>query len=575
MEERMLLKTPTRFLYLILLGLVVTSPAMSAVLDDLDSARSYRAARVSSYDRTGGNADGSQANPLKPGETRVMADMLGPGRIAHIWVTTDGGLEDLILRMYWDGEKTPSVEAPIGEFFGLGHGRHYTFVSLPIAIGNDVGLNCYFPMPFNKRARITIENVGRDAVMAFYYYIDYQKLKAPVAKKLYFHAQYRQEHPVLSSGNYTILRAVGRGHYVGCFFFVQQNEPGWFGEGDDMIYVDGEKQPSLHGTGTEDYFCHAWGFAKQASADRFGVAFSEHPSDGGRKYSVYRFHLEDAITFTKSINVTIEHGHANDHSDDFSSVAYWYQTEPHSPFLPLASPFDRLSSAERGQVMLQEKRFEEYRRWQSEIKQRTTSPYVKGLASFNIAKCIAVEQGPEKGIQALIDCIGPFPTQIWSEKVAAEIKQLGGDPGLVPQSNVYGVTSEGDGRIITAVVDGKLCARTDKAAASPYIYFDVDRRVLHNGDKPVLVEVEYYDEGKAGDTFSIEYDSAFSNTVMDRYHRTEPFVKPGRKGWNTALLYLDRARFNGRQNGGADFRIYCGGDADEYIKSVRVILNKN
>ncbi|MDO8586067.1 MAG: DUF2961 domain-containing protein [Armatimonadota bacterium] len=553
------------------LALGLVTAASASILTDLPGAKSYRSARISSYDKRGGNADGSQGNPLKPGQIRTMAEIKGPGQIAHIWITKGGvDIRDIIIRMYWDGENTPSVECPLGEFFGLGHGKYYTFESLPFAIGNDAGLNCFFPMPFKKSAKVTVQNVGSSNLDMFYYYIDYQVFDAPRNDLLYFHAQYRQEKPVLSSGNYVILDAAGRGHFVGCFLFCRQNEPGWFGEGDDMIYIDGAKQPTLNGTGTEDYFCHAWGFAKGASTARFGV-WSEKPFEDMGDYSVYRFHLEDAIAFKKSIRVTIEHGHANNRSDDFSSIAYWYQTEPHSAFPKLAAPFDRRSSEERGKTLLKEKKFAEYREAQTQVARRTHSDYVRQTAEFNIADSRAAEVGGQAGVDALLDLLGPFPNPDIAKRVAERVKELGGDAAAIPQSGVYHIlgVSDGEGGVVT--MDGKRCVRTNTAKGSRYIYFDVDKSILSRGDKPIMLEIEYYDEGKAGDTFLVEYDSAFTNDDADKYRPTPAFIKPGKKGWNSAVLYLERARFGGRQNGGADFRVYSGGDTDEYVSSIKVI----
>lgn len=553
--------------------------ASTGVMDNFDSPRQYKTARISSYDKRGGNADGGQGNPLKPGQTRTIAEIDGPGKIAHIWVTMSGGgldtLRDVILRMYWDGEKNPSVEVPIGEFFGLGHGKYYTYESAPFAIGNDGGLNCYWPMSFNKRAKVTIENVGAADLKAFYYYIDYQIPNTPPKDVLYFHAQYRQEQPVLSKDNFTILDATGSGHYAGCFFFVRQNESGWFGEGDDMIYIDGSKEPTLNGTGTEDYFCHAWGFAPQSSAMRFGVAFSENPFQEKGLYSVYRFHLEDAVTFTKSIKVTIEHGHANSQSDDFQSIAYWYQTEPHAEFPKLAAPFERRSSLEKQRELIKQKRFADLRKWQEDVKANALADYVKQTAEFNIAASYAYEEGTAKGVQRLLDYVGPFPPKELSDKATAVIKDLGSDVNLIPQSNVIASRDTGDGKLTVVTMEGSRCLKTDSVAGSPFIYFDVDNKILRNGNKPVLVEIEYYDDGTAGDSLRIEYDSAASQNDEDKYRPTENFVKPGKKGWNSAILFLDRARFYGRQNNGADFRIYCGKDKDEYIRNVKVVVKQN
>jgi hypothetical protein len=312
------------------------------LLENLGRPQEYRSLRVSSYDRTGGNRD---ALPIEPGTTAVLADIQGPGAIHHIWVTIAAEPfygRKLILRMYWDGEKNPSVEAPIGDFFGVGHGLNRSFSSLPINCSSEGrARNCYWFMPFQRSARVTVTNEGTEPVGAFYYYIDYRALKELPPDTPSFHAQYRQEMPCRPGQNYLLLEAEGRGHYVGCNLSILQRSMGWWGEGDDMIYVDGESSPSLHGTGSEDYFSDAWGMREDENPF-YGCPLQEEDFQAGSKATVYRFHIPDPIPFQKSIRVTIEHGHANDRSDFYSSVSYWYQAEPHKPFPPLPFVSERL-----------------------------------------------------------------------------------------------------------------------------------------------------------------------------------------------------------------------------------------
>ena len=314
----------------------------AGLLSDLPRLKDYTAARESSYDRTGGNADGRHDWPLQPGETRTMADIEGAGAITHIWITIaskdDKHLKHMVLRMYWDGEENPSVETPIGDFFGLGHAKYYQYSSLPIQIGTDKGLNCFWRMPFSNGARITITNEGPIEGQAFYYYVDYQKLDSVTQETGRFHAQYRQALPCPSGQNYVFLEAEGRGHFVGCNLSIHNRASGWWGEGDDMIYIDGAEKPQLHGTGSEDYFCGAWAYGEPFSNLYFGCPLIEGGHVQNALWNVYRYHIEDPIPFAESIRITIEHGHANNRKDDFSSVAYWYQTEPHVPFPPLPKP---------------------------------------------------------------------------------------------------------------------------------------------------------------------------------------------------------------------------------------------
>jgi len=349
---------------IVVLPRFVASQSLGGIFPDLTQQQDYVSRRVSSYDVTGANADNKL---LAAGQTLTVFDEAGPGDITHIWFTLSSFdplyLKKLVLRMYWDNESTPSVEAPLGDFYGLGLGENIPYQSLPLAVGNSEALNCYFPMPFEKRGTITLSNEGALAARV-YYHVDYQAYKHPLPPgTLYFHAQYRQCAPckgwtnqwttnqdslvdnktnLTGEGNYVWMEATGRGHYVGVTMSVLQNQDKWWGEGDDMFFIDGEKVPSIQGTGTEDYFSGGWDFGgKPFSYLMFGAPVTG-PELAGSRWSVYRFHLDSPINFTKSIRATIEHGNANHRSDNFYSVAYWYQTEPHAPFPNLPPVADRL-----------------------------------------------------------------------------------------------------------------------------------------------------------------------------------------------------------------------------------------
>ncbi|HXJ96174.1 MAG TPA: glycoside hydrolase family 172 protein [Terriglobia bacterium] len=344
-------------LTLVTLALALPAAAQeqpTTLLGYLTRPDDYVQKRSSSYDRTGGNEDYRE---LAPGGTLTLLDVEGPGEVTHVWMTIASRerfhLKKLVLRMYWDGESTPSVEAPVGDFFGLGLGDYFLYQSAPLAVGADKALNSFFPMPFQKHARITVTNEGKDKVDAYYFNIDYRAYSHPLAADtLYFHAQYRQCSPctaIESDGknldgkdNYVWLEAQGRGHFAGVTMSVLENADGWWGEGDDMFFVDGEKLPSINGTGTEDYFLGAWDFGGKPFAYELFGAPQVGPERAGSRWSVYRFHLDSPITFTKSLRATIEHGHANDRADNYYSVAYWYQTEPHAAFPTLPAVEDRL-----------------------------------------------------------------------------------------------------------------------------------------------------------------------------------------------------------------------------------------
>jgi hypothetical protein len=316
--------------------------------------RSYKNLRSSSWDRTGGNADWVTVDP---GQSATVLDVQGAGVVTHIWFTINSPdpmhLKNLVLRAWWDGEASPSMEVPIGDFFGLGLGEYFVYQSALLAVAPVKALNSYFQMPFASAARITVTNDGRERVRSLYFAIDYVALPSLPDDLGRFHAQYQQAAPcrgVTSDGknldgkdNYVFLEATGRGHFVGVTQSIVQNENGWFGEGDDMIFVDGATLPTINGTGTEDYYNGAWGYGGQSySYPHVGTPYIVDPERIGGRYSQYRWHYESPIAFEKSIRVTIEHGTANDRSDSFYSTAYWYQTEPHAAFPALPAPADRI-----------------------------------------------------------------------------------------------------------------------------------------------------------------------------------------------------------------------------------------
>lgn len=298
---------------------------------------------------------------LQPGETAQLADLEGPGIIRHIWFTIDA--EDyyyprhLILRAWWDNEATPSVEVPLGDFFAAGHGLRATVDSLAVQVSSEGrALNCFWPMPFRRRARLSVENQSSGAVWALYYYIDYETVSTLPKPLATFHAQYRQAYPVRDGQDYVFAEIRGRGHYVGTVLSWWAVEPGWPGEGDDRFYVDGEEKASIQGTGTEDYFSDAWGFRPFSELEH-GVTVWEGTEEGSR-CTAYRWHLRDPIRFTRNLRATIEHrgwalreggwdGFAH-RADRFCSVAFWYQAEPHAAFPALPAATQRMPYQEEG-----------------------------------------------------------------------------------------------------------------------------------------------------------------------------------------------------------------------------------
>ncbi|MDZ7337794.1 MAG: DUF2961 domain-containing protein [candidate division KSB1 bacterium] len=299
-----------------------------------------RLRQISSYDRTGGNADRLS---IPRGQTAVLADIHGPGVITRIWVTIacrdPHFLRRIVLRMFWDEEPSPSVLCPIGDFFGSGFGyTHYTSLLLGMSSG---GYYCYLPMPFSRRARIEVVNETDYDIDAFYYHINYQELRRLDDDVGRFHAQWRREPQTSPGKNYTILEAEGLGHFVGCNMNMQGRSGDiTYLEGDEMIYVDGEVAPSIYGTGTEDYFSSGWYFNHGTYAGPLHGCIIKDEEQA--RVVAYRFHVGDAIPFRRSLLVTIEHGHGNEVPADYSSVAYWYQKEPHKVFPPMPPPKARI-----------------------------------------------------------------------------------------------------------------------------------------------------------------------------------------------------------------------------------------
>lgn len=352
-------------------------------LQTLFYKRNAKRKRESSYDVTGGNNDFIL---IEPGETKTFSKISGPSIITHFWCTIGNcdptsknnsigheeyNVRKTVLKIFWDDEENPSVQAPLGDFFGLGHGITKNYVSQPLQMSPEDGhgFNCWFPMPFRKSATFTLTN-DCNTKMRLYFYIDYEAVPQLPEDVLYFHALWHRELPtkgiphdarathadwifgsekdknLTGEGNYVILDAEGSGHYVGCNLNVHNLNTSllwdWPGEGDDMIFIDGEKwPPSLHGTGMEDYFNLGWSPTQVQCAPWQGAILAgDHHFKG--KYAFYRYHVQDPIIFEKSIKVTVEHGHNNLRSDDYSSTAYWYQTEPHLPHAEILPVEQRL-----------------------------------------------------------------------------------------------------------------------------------------------------------------------------------------------------------------------------------------
>lgn len=351
----------------LLLILIGTSSVRAHDLDALMKVQPGRARAVTSTDPNyNGNYD--RITYVYPDQTRVLADIKGPGVIRHIWLTFNearpnwleaggsAGPNEIVLRMYWDGAKEPAVEAPIGDFFGAGFGRRLEIKSVPVQVEGGDGYNCYWTMPFFNRALITVTNEGKKKVRSFYYHIDYTEEDHLPNETAYFCSQYNQAFPEKLGEDYLIADIKGQGHYVGTVMSARSRSPYWFGEGDARFYIDGDTKPSIQGTGTEDYFLMAWGLAP-TSYPYYGCTFmSSDFEDLGTEYCLYRWHIADPVRFRQSLRFEIEHtgwitgdetesgkteGHV-EREDDIATVAFWYQLGQPQRFTKLPPLAERL-----------------------------------------------------------------------------------------------------------------------------------------------------------------------------------------------------------------------------------------
>lgn len=341
--------------------LIAQSPA-SSDLADLARPHYGRSMRATSAHRIGPDGKYDPAGELDPnsnrdnqsvppGETKVLMEAQGPGVITHMWMTFLGpephnwakngsaNHQEMLLRIYYDGDDRPGVEAPVGDFFANCFGKRSEVISAPVVVEDADSYNCYWQMPFRESIRVEIVNQSDKPLSMLYYNIDWIKKDSLAQDTPYFYAQYKQEYPVEQGHDYVLLDTQGKGHYVGTVLAVRSRSPSWFGEGDEKIYIDGEQKASIWGTGTEDYFLSAWGL-KTTSTPYFGTPYFDQWGIVGGHTSAYRWHIPDPIVFNTGIKVTIEHygwispdenpdykTHSwNERQDDYSSVAFWYQT---------------------------------------------------------------------------------------------------------------------------------------------------------------------------------------------------------------------------------------------------------
>lgn len=331
----------------------LSSLARAQVPQDLADKKDFRSFRSSSTDPKLQNGD---SRPIAPGQTITVADVKGSGRFTHIWFTIadedPDPLRSLVLRITWDDSSKPAVECPMGDFFAQGPGQYVEYRSAPVSVGGSMALNCYWPMPFNRHAVVTVTNEGKGRVDALYYNLDYRLENHSQGSIRYFHTQYRNDFPAPKGVPLTICQTVGSGQFVGTVVTVLANSDGWWGEGNDNWYVDGSSKPTISGTGSEDYFCGAWDFGHAFQTPFFGVTYYDNEKFGGEKRgiqnTVYRWHIQDPVVFTKSLLFTLEHGSQGGNEDrhplrnSYTTVGLYYVDHPEGDGPALAPYAERV-----------------------------------------------------------------------------------------------------------------------------------------------------------------------------------------------------------------------------------------
>lgn len=342
-------KTVLFLMFAFSFGILFAQAPANEMLSLTKMQKNVKSRRVSSYDKTGGNGD--CLGGIKDGEKRTIMEVKGAGIINHIWITIAPeaaklSRNDIILKMYWDGNDYPSVEAPIGPFFGNGWNETYDVVTTPLSVSPGWGKSyvCYFAMPFAKGAKIEIENQTGEVIQSFYYNIDYTEMPALPENTGRFHAWYNHQitealpdgenewgllgetgKNLKGENNYVFADIKGKGQFVGVNYYVNCPTTMWYGEGDEMFFIDGEALPSMNGTGTEDFFNTSWCPKELFSHPYFGYPRVNNETGWLGHTHIYRYFIADPIYFEQSGRFTIEHGHNNNLTLDLASVAYWYQ----------------------------------------------------------------------------------------------------------------------------------------------------------------------------------------------------------------------------------------------------------
>lgn len=513
--------------------------AQSSALEQLATLRHHRAETVTSA-RPEGNQD--SLPQVSPGETAVLVDVQGPGRFVHIWTTAVRDFDcyrTAILRFYWDDCPVPSVEVPYGKFFGQGFGKPPEFSALPVTVSPGSGMNCWWPMPFRRRAVVTLTNEGPNPLRGVFYAFDIQSGVPMSDEEGYFHACYRQAAPSLDSSPFVILEATGTGQFVGTFVAHRSNTPSWWGEGDLFIYVDGSREPSLLYSGTEDYFGGAWGFSDSSYASLYVGHLLTGAGGADYENTSYRFHIPDVVPFSRSIRVALEMGDLGDRNDDRSSVAFWYQKDLPDGSIAYSSlppPEQQHGTEAYLRHLAESSRWTERIAFLETCATRATDPRFRQQSMWLLGQDL-IEQGtPTAGLYWLRGLApGPLPVEPYSQRIRELLQRNQMPVTDFPWGPVRLMASSLSLREATAEYAGRVGYRM-----TPGLPFHLDLE-LH-GAPPRSATVELWLCAPGGS----------ANVVCEYRKQTAPDTPPwcacadgklsvaGSVGWSTVALTLNQ-----------------------------------
>lgn len=535
---------------------------------------------------------------IRPGETTTIADLKGARAITAFKVRTNvprpagefGVLRELAVRMSWDDEAEPSVWSPLGDFFGTAPGVN-EYRTLPLGMKPDEFYS-YWYMPFGERALVELTHDG-DREQTLEIAISHAPLSRPAETLGRFHARWHRDPPTDPARpiDWTMLEARGRGRYCGVMLYVWNPRGGWWGEGDEKFFVDGEKFPSTFGTGSEDYFGYAW-----CSCDLFQQAYhsqtvsvpkngcaSPTPEASGGHISNNRWHIADNVPFQRSFEGAIEKYFDNERLTRYACVAYWYQSEPHEPCGALAPVEERRFDAEQQEMAMCRfyRGVEEYdgsgpieplRDLHAMLTKDSAFQSLHTELALKMARAEQAAGNKEKARSLVAPFIEPMTVPFLNRDHFADLRHIVDQPASEPGSTIPLLVTNEDGSSERVRKDGRWCIVTQNARGKHYIYFALpaDSR-LRKGNRTVRFRIRYYSEGPSAGPFSIQYDSNFPNDAGGPYRNSEPVVPSEARGWHTAVVECPRARLAGRQNNKADFRIAAPPNGkDVFIGSIEV-----